>query len=44
MSTDAGTKLGRVSPTALVDARLQLHWAVQIVSAMADALLSEARR
>jgi hypothetical protein len=31
--------LGRLAPTSLVDARLQLHWAAQVVSAAADAWL-----
>ena len=31
--------LGTVAAKSLLDARLQLHWAAQIVSAMAEALL-----
>lgn len=34
-------KLGRTSPEALVDARLTLHWAAQIVAAVGEALLDE---
>jgi len=34
--------LGAVAPTALVDARLQLHWAAQAILAAADGLLRHA--
>jgi hypothetical protein len=34
--------LGAVAPTALTDARLQLHWAVQLVSAVGTTLLPPA--
>lgn len=36
------TQLGIVSPSALRDARLELHWALQNVSAIADACLPHA--
>jgi len=37
------TKLGAVAPHDLVSAREELHWAVQIVAAAADALLPRAQ-
>jgi hypothetical protein len=39
---DAWQPLGAVAPTALVDARLQLHWAAQAILAAADRLLRHA--
>ena len=38
-STKAWRHLGSTDPRQLVDARLQLHWAVQLVAAFADAEL-----
>ena len=39
---DAWQPLGAVAPTALVEARLQLHWAAQAILAAADGLLRHA--
>ena len=39
MHTHAGAKLGQTPPTSLVDTRLQLHWAAQIIAAVGDALV-----
>jgi hypothetical protein len=36
---DGWQVVGRVAPNELVDARLQLHWAAQVVPAAADASL-----
>lgn len=42
MASTHWTPLGAIAPTELADARIQLHWAAQVLAAAADALLPRA--